>query len=66
MKCKEFVKALAKNTVSFITIPVPTILFGFIYGFGESAKHLTNSHNVVPEKLVANGFSFVFEEVLMR
>ena len=63
VKCKEFVKALAKNTVSFITVPVPTILFGFVYGFGESAKHLTNSHNVIPEKLVANGFSFVFEEV---
>ena len=63
VKFKQFVKALAQNTVSFITLPVPTILLGVVFGFGESAKHLTNSHNVVPEKLISNGFTFDFDDI---
>lgn len=63
VKFKQFVKALADNTVSLVTIPIPTILLGFVFGFGESAKHLTNSHNVLPEKLIANGFDFDFDDI---
>ena len=55
---KEFAKAIQKSTNSKILIRIPKVFLKIL--LKEGADVLTNSHNVVPDKLTAIGYKFKY------